>query len=68
MTEKKVIIGHACFDSYRLAEETKKRGIPVISGPRIFRYDNETGQIRGTKPQQFSMKYTWDAGATVSAN
>ena len=43
----KVIIGHACFDSYRLAEETKKRGIPVMSGPRIFRYDTETGQIRG---------------------
>jgi imidazolonepropionase-like amidohydrolase len=43
----KVIIGHACFDSYRLAEETKKRGIPVMSGPRIFRYDNETGQIKG---------------------
>src|SRR5437870_3426585 len=43
----KVIIGHACFHSYRLAEETKKRGIPVMSGPRIFRYDAETGQIRG---------------------
>ncbi len=43
----KVIIGHACFDSFRLAEETKKRGIPVMSGPRIFRYDNETGRIRG---------------------
>src|SRR5438093_1475171 len=43
----KVIIGHACFDSYRLAEEAKKRGIPVISGPRIFRYDTDTGQIRG---------------------
>lgn len=43
----KVIIGHACFDSYRLADETKKRGIPVMSGPRVFRYDTETGQIRG---------------------
>lgn len=43
----KVIIGHACFDSYRLAEETKKRGIPVMSGPRIFRYDTDAGQIRG---------------------
>jgi len=43
----KVIIGHACFDSYRLAEETKQRGIPVMSGPRIFRYDTETGQIKG---------------------
>lgn len=43
----KVIIGHACFDSYRLAEEAKKRGVPVMSGPRIFRYDNETGQIKG---------------------
>jgi imidazolonepropionase-like amidohydrolase len=43
----KVIIGHACFDSYRLAEETKARGIPVMSGPRIFRYDTDTGQIKG---------------------
>jgi imidazolonepropionase-like amidohydrolase len=43
----KVIIGHACFDSFRLAEETKARGIPVMSGPRIFRYDNDTGQILG---------------------
>jgi imidazolonepropionase-like amidohydrolase len=43
----KVIIGHACFDSYRLAEETKRRGIPVMSGPRVFRYDTDTGQIHG---------------------
>jgi imidazolonepropionase-like amidohydrolase len=43
----KVIIGHACFDSYRLAEETRKRGVPVMSGPRIFRYDTDTGQIKG---------------------
>jgi imidazolonepropionase-like amidohydrolase len=43
----KVIIGHACFDSYRLAEETKRRGVPVMSGPRIFRYDTDTGQIQG---------------------
>src|ERR1043166_8621696 len=43
----KVIIGHACFNSYGLAEETKQRGIPVMSGPRIFRYDPETGQIQG---------------------
>jgi imidazolonepropionase-like amidohydrolase len=43
----RVIIGHACFDSYRLAEEAKARGIPVMSGPRIFRYDTETGQIIG---------------------
>jgi imidazolonepropionase-like amidohydrolase len=43
----KVIIGHACFDSYRLADETKERGIPVMSGPRIFRYETDTGQIKG---------------------
>ena len=43
----KVIIGHACFDSYKLAEESKKRGIPVMSGPRLFRLDNDTGQIHG---------------------
>jgi imidazolonepropionase-like amidohydrolase len=43
----KVIIGHACFDSYKLAEETKARGIPVMSGPRVFVYDQQTGQIKG---------------------
>jgi imidazolonepropionase-like amidohydrolase len=43
----KVIIGHACFDSYKLAEESLKRGIPVMSGPRLFRLDNDTGQIKG---------------------
>jgi len=44
----KVIIGHACFDSYKLAEESLKRGIPVMSGPApSFRLDNDTGQIHG---------------------
>jgi imidazolonepropionase-like amidohydrolase len=55
----KVIIGHACFDSYRLAEETKKRGIPVMSGPRIFRYDNETGQIKGIVAEYASRGVTF---------
>jgi imidazolonepropionase-like amidohydrolase len=55
----KVIIGHACFDSYRLAEETRKRGIPVMSGPRIFRYDNETGQIKGIVAEYASRGVTF---------
>jgi imidazolonepropionase-like amidohydrolase len=55
----KVIIGHACFDSYRLAEETKKRGIPVMSGPRIFRYDNDTGQIKGIVAEYANRGVTW---------
>lgn len=43
----KVIIGHGTFDSYLLSEEIIKREIPVIAGPRGFRYDPELGQIRG---------------------
>ncbi len=43
----KVIIGHGTFDSYKLADEMKKRGIPVMAGPRGFRYDPGDGQIKG---------------------
>ncbi len=43
----KVIIGHGTFDSYLLSDEIIKREIPVMAGPRGFRYDPELGQIRG---------------------
>jgi imidazolonepropionase-like amidohydrolase len=55
----KVIIGHACFDSYRLAEESKQRNIPVMSGPRIFFYNRETGQIDGIVAEYAKRGVRW---------
>ena len=43
----RIIIGHGTFDAYFLGEEIRKRNIPVMAGPRGFRYDPELGQIRG---------------------
>lgn len=43
----KVVIDHGCFDSFLLSDEIKKRGVPVMAGPRGFRYDPAVGQIQG---------------------
>src|SRR4051794_36291693 len=43
----KVVIDHGCFDSNLLSAEILKRGIPVMAGPRCFRYDPAVGQIKG---------------------
>jgi len=43
----RVVIDHGTFDSYKLAEEIVKRDIPVMAGPRGFRYEPEDGQIKG---------------------
>ncbi len=43
----RVVIDHGTFDSYKLADEILKRNIPVMAGPRGFRYEPETGQIVG---------------------
>lgn len=43
----KVVIDHGCFDSNVLSSEILKRGIPVMAGPRGFRYDPAVGQIKG---------------------
>jgi imidazolonepropionase-like amidohydrolase len=43
----KVVIDHGCFDSNLLSEEIIKRKIPVMAGPRGFRYDPAVGQIKG---------------------
>jgi imidazolonepropionase-like amidohydrolase len=43
----KVVIDHGCFDSNLLSSEIIKRGIPVMAGPRGFRYDAADGQIKG---------------------
>ncbi|QDV34537.1 amidohydrolase family protein [Tautonia plasticadhaerens] len=41
------VIGHGTFEGYLISEEINKRGIPVIAGPRGFRYDPDDGQIHG---------------------
>jgi imidazolonepropionase-like amidohydrolase len=43
----KVVIDHGCFDSNLLSAEIIKRGIPVMAGPRGFRYDTADGQVKG---------------------
>lgn len=43
----RVVIDHGTFDSYKISEEIIKRDIPVMAGPRGFRYEPEDGQIRG---------------------
>jgi imidazolonepropionase-like amidohydrolase len=42
-----VVIDHGTFDSYKISDEIIKRGIPVMAGPRGFRYEPEDGQIKG---------------------
>jgi len=49
-----VIIGHGCFDAYRLAPEAAKRGVAVISGPRQFRFDSERGRFEGQAESWYS--------------
>lgn len=43
----RVVIDHGTFDSYKISEEILKREIPVMAGPRGFRYEPEDGQIKG---------------------
>src|SRR5262249_42736641 len=43
----KIVIDHGCFDSNLLSEEIIKRGIPVMAGPRGFRYDPAGRQGEG---------------------
>lgn len=43
----KVVIDHGTFDSYKISEEIIKRNIPVMAGPRGFRYEPNDGQVKG---------------------
>ena len=43
----KVVIDHGTFDSYKISDEIIKREIPVMAGPRGFRYEPNDGQIKG---------------------
>ncbi|MEW4570817.1 amidohydrolase family protein [Tautonia sp. JC769] len=45
--ELKVVIGHGTFEGYLISEEIQKREIPVMAGPRGFRFDPDDGQIHG---------------------
>ncbi len=42
-----VVVDHGEFDSYLLSEELLKRKIPVMAGPRGFRFDANVGQVKG---------------------
>lgn len=55
----KPIIGHACFDSYKIASEINKRGIPVMSGPRGFWFEREDGAIHGIVPEFDQRGTSW---------
>lgn len=43
----RVVIDHGTFDSYKISDEIIKRDIPVMAGPRGFRFEPEDGQIKG---------------------
>ena len=43
----RVVIDHGTFDSYKISDEIIKRDIPVMAGPRGFRYEPVDGQIKG---------------------
>lgn len=50
----RVVIDHGTFDSYKISEEIIKRDIPVMAGPRGFRYEPEDGQIKGIVAEYFN--------------
>lgn len=55
----KVVIDHGTFDSYKISDEIIKRGIPVMAGPRGFRYEPEDGQIKGIVAEYASRGVEW---------
>lgn len=55
----KVVIDHGTFDSYKLSEEIIKRNIPIMAGPRGFRYEPEDGQIKGIVAEYAKRGVTW---------
>lgn len=55
----KVVIDHGTFDSYKISDEIIKRNIPVMAGPRGFRYDPDVGQIKGIVAEYASRGVTW---------
>ena len=55
----KVVIDHGTFDSYKISDEIIKRNIPVMAGPRGFRYEPEDGQIKGIVAEYAERGITW---------
>ena len=55
----KVVIDHGTFDSYKISDEIIKRNIPVMAGPRGFRYEPEDGQIKGIVAEYANRGVTW---------
>ncbi|MBL8816545.1 MAG: amidohydrolase family protein [Planctomyces sp.] len=54
----RVVIDHGTFDSYKLTEEIQKRDIPVMAGPRGFRYEPDDGQIKGIVAEYHKRGFT----------
>ncbi len=63
----KVVIDHGTFDSYLLSDEIKKRNIPVMVGPRGFRYDPAEGQIKGIVAEYRRRNFTMPLGVNTDA-
>lgn len=55
----KIVIDHGTFDSYKISDEIIKRNIPVMAGPRAFRYEPEDGQIKGIVPEYAKRGIKW---------
>lgn len=55
----RMIVGHGCFEGYLIAEEIRKRGIPVMAGPREFRYNPDDGSIHGMAAEYHNRGITW---------
>jgi imidazolonepropionase-like amidohydrolase len=55
----KIVIDHGTFDSYKLSDEILKRNIPIMAGPRGFRYEPEDGQIKGIVAEYAKRGVTW---------
>ncbi|RUL86453.1 amidohydrolase family protein [Tautonia sociabilis] len=43
----RIVIGHGTFEGYLISDEVIRRNVPVIAGPRGFRFDPDDGQIHG---------------------
>lgn len=55
----KMIVGHGCFEGYLIADEIRKRGIPVMAGPREFRLNPDDGQVHGMAAEYHNRGITW---------
>lgn len=62
----RIVIDHGTFDSYKLSDEIIKRDIPVMAGPRGFRYEPDDGQIKGIVAE-FSRRGVLKLGVNTDA-